>query len=60
MECIGCGTYFLSTFCPGCGKANKQVLRSIDLVGFHGVSSLSPSMEKFWATGDPDVLDQKL
>lgn len=42
-------------FCPGCGRAqDPSELRSISFNGFLGNASLSPRMERWHATGDPD------
>lgn len=42
-------------FCPSCGKAySPPELRSIVFNGFSGNASLSPRIERWHATGDPD------
>ena len=42
-------------FCGTCGKVlDREGLRSVKLMGFTGPASLVPSLERFWATGDPD------
>lgn len=48
-----------SLFCPFCGAAyDRHELRSVRLMGAIGVAhSSSPTIEKFWATGDPTVFD---
>lgn len=49
-------------FCDDCGKlVDRAGLRSVRLAGAIGVRhSTSPSIEKFWATGDPSVFDRTL
>jgi hypothetical protein len=60
MECMHCGNTNASlrppVFCVNCGKADRAALESIGLQTFTGPASLSPSVERFWETGDPDVL----
>lgn len=57
MECNYCGTeYTRSNFCPTCGKCRPGALRNVKIMGFTGPASLSPTVEKFWHTGDPDDL----
>jgi predicted amidophosphoribosyltransferase len=56
MDCESCGATFKTIFCPNCKKAVVSRLKSVRLQGFHGPASLSPTVEKFWETGDPDVL----
>lgn len=42
-------------FCPSCGRAfSTAELRSLRFTGFAGKASLSPRMERWHATGDPD------
>lgn len=60
MVCIGCHIEYLTNFCPGCRHSAPGALRGVKLVGFTGRASLSPSVEKFWATGDPSAVDEKL
>ena len=51
----GCDTQTGSLFCPRCGKLIEPgSLRSLRIESFHGAQSLSPKMEKFWETGDPE------
>lgn len=46
-------------FCSTCGKLKEPgSLRKVRLQGFIGTASTSPKMEKFWATGDPEVFDE--
>lgn len=57
MTCGHCGTERTSSqlFCPNCGKAfSQRELRTIVFNGFSGNASLSPRMERWHATGDPD------
>lgn len=58
MECNHCGmtraTSERRIFCPGCGKCDPAQLKSVKLQGFTGAASLSPAVEKFWRTGDPN------
>lgn len=43
-----------SLFCPTCGRARPGELGTIVFNPFTGGASLSPAVEKFWATGNPE------
>lgn len=44
-------------FCPLCSRlVDPAGLATIRLAGFTGPSSLVPSVERFWLTGDPEGL----
>jgi len=44
-------------FCPDCGRVlDRAGLRQVRIMGGVGVvNGSSDSLDKFWATGDPDV-----
>jgi hypothetical protein len=47
-------------FCPLCGRADKEALRTVRLPGFVGVAHTNnPKIQEFFATGDPDVFTRK-
>lgn len=48
------------SFCQSCGKVlNRKTLRSVRPMGFVGVQhSLSPKIDEWWNTGDPEVFDR--
>lgn len=50
------GSHVRALFCTQCGKVlDPEGLRSVRLQGFSGHQSLSPAVEHFWHTGDPEV-----
>ncbi len=45
-------------FCH-CGKLlDRAALKKVRFRGFIGIESLSPQMERFYSTGDPDSFSQ--
>lgn len=51
---------FQTTFCPVCGRADKETLKGVRVMGFVGVAhTLSPRVEAFFETGDPTVLNRR-
>jgi hypothetical protein len=56
----GCDTDTRTLFCPRCGKLlDPDGLRAVRIDGFTGAQSLSPGLEKFWASGDPQHLTRR-
>jgi hypothetical protein len=55
-----CGTDGRRLFCSECGKlVDRDGLKRVRVVGFHGRSSTNPKVEEFFATGDPAVFDRR-
>lgn len=51
----GCDKQTGSLFCPRCGRLIEPgSLKTLRIDSFTGGQSLSPKMEKFWETGDPE------
>lgn len=45
-----------NNFCPACKRADPNRLRSLKIVGGYGRHTVSPNVERFLETGDPQGL----